>query len=78
MYYEKDPNSRADLENERILGLISESPSDACESDPAVRAAFEESLRHLAEDIIEFNPGLAHILLGMGSGKDGVEIHGRN
>ncbi len=78
MYYDNNSSGHTELENERILGMISESPIDACSSDPKVKAAFEESLRHLAEDIIEYNPGLAHILLGMSGGSDGLEIHGRN
>ena len=78
MYYDNDSNSRAEIENERILGMISDSPAEACANDPAVKAAFEESLRHLAEDIIEYSPGLAHILLGMSGSSEEIEIHGRN
>lgn len=79
MYYHDDEEARAQLENERILKMISNSPEEACEIDPEVRAAFEESLRHLAEDIIEYSPGLAHILLGMSqNGDSGDSVHGQN
>ncbi|MDF1751836.1 MAG: hypothetical protein P1U89_03575 [Verrucomicrobiales bacterium] len=78
MYYDNDSESRTQIENERILKMISSSPAEACSSDPKVKAAFEESLRHLAEDIIEYNPSLAHILLGMSDGGDPASLHGRN
>ena len=78
MYYDNEPESHAQIENERILKMISGSPLEACTNDPATKAAFEESLRHLAEDIIQYNPALAHILLGMGDGSESSDFHGRN
>ena len=39
MYYDNDPNRFTDLDNERILGMISDSPSEACETDPEVKLA---------------------------------------
>ncbi len=79
MYYDNDPNSSVQLKNQRILSLVKDSPAEACENDPQVKAAFEQSLRELAEDIIQFNPDIAHILLGM-SGPSGSadSLHGRN
>ena len=76
MYYEND--DQAQLENLKILRLISDSPAEACSEDPVAKAAFEESLRHLAEDIIEFSPGLAHILLGMSGGPEDSYCGGQN
>lgn len=79
MYYSNDPESEAQLKNERLLQMISESPMEGVESDDEARAAFEESLRHLAEDILEYSPGLAHILLAMTDGNDPFDsVHGQN
>ena len=76
MYYEN--NDQSQLENLKILRLISDSPAKACDEDPVAKAAFEESLRNLAEDIIEFSPGLAHILLGMSKDPDDSYSGGQN
>lgn len=78
MYYDNNSEGQVEIENERILKMISSSPLEACTNDPSVKAAFEESLRHLAEDIIEYNPGLAHVLLGMSEGTDLADFNGRN
>lgn len=77
MYFDNDPESRSDLENQRILSLINESPEEAFSKDPEVRAAFEKGLRNLAEDIIKYNPGLAHILMAMSTDSED-SIHGQN
>jgi|TARA_B110000305_G_C19422941_1_gene631923 hypothetical protein len=53
------------------------SPAEAMKENPELKEAFEESLRSLAEDIIEFHPGLAHILVGMSEVPSPV-IHGQN
>lgn len=83
MYFDNNPDGKAQLENQRILQMINDSPLPAEDliKDPEARAAFEESLRQLAEDIVEFNPSLAHILLGMGvnDGSDPFDsVHGQN
>lgn len=78
MYYDNNSDGHSEIENERILKMINGSPIDACTNDPEVREAFEASLRNLAEDIIEFNPGLAHVLLGMSDGSDLADYNGRN
>jgi hypothetical protein len=48
-----------------LLSAATESPATICSEDPETRIAFEEGLRALAEDIIQYHPGLAHILIGM-------------
>ncbi|MDF1816164.1 MAG: hypothetical protein P1V20_28445 [Verrucomicrobiales bacterium] len=78
MYYDNNSEKTAGIENERILKTISESPLEACSNDPSVKAAFEESLRLLAEDIIEYNPGLAHILLGLSDEGNTNDFNGCN
>lgn len=80
MYYNNDPEIRAQLENERILKMIAANPAEACASDPEARAAFEAALRQLAEDILTHSPSLAHLLLGMSSSTDpSIEsFHGQN
>ncbi len=77
MYYLNDSESHSELRNERILSMLNETTSEECLADPQVRAAFEESLRMLAEDIIKYNPSLAHVLLGIKT-DDGCEFNGRN
>jgi len=78
MYYsESDPFQNNKEENLKLLEIASVSPTEACENDPLLQEAFEVGLRQLAEDIIEFNPGLAHVLLGMGTNSSDV-IHGQN
>ncbi len=77
MYYSKDFDDEAQIENLKLLSLVRGKPAEACETDPEVRAAFEASLRQLAEDLLQYNPGLAHVLLGMGGDPNG-EIHGQN
>ncbi len=53
------------------------SPAQAMRDNPELKQAFEESLRSLAEDIVEFHPGLAHVLMGMSEVPCPV-IHGQN
>ena len=45
--------------------------------DPELKQAFEEGLRRLAEDIVEFHPDLAHVLLGMSEAPNPF-AHGQN
>ncbi|MDF1824093.1 MAG: hypothetical protein P1U68_05600 [Verrucomicrobiales bacterium] len=68
------PDKQSSLE---LLETATQSPEELCESDPEVKAAFEESLRDLAEDIVKHHPGLAHLLLGMGETPCPV-VHGQN
>ena len=78
MYYsESDPFQNNTEENLKLLEIASVSPSEACESDPLLQEAFEVGLRQLAEDIVEFHPSLAHVLLGMGTNSNDI-IHGQN
>ena len=78
MYY-SDPDSfdNNPEENLKLLEIASVAPAEACESDPAIQEAFNEGLRQLAEDIVEFHPSLAHVLLGMGTDTCDI-VHGQN
>jgi hypothetical protein len=60
-----------------LLETASFSPEEICKSDPEIKAAFEQSLRELAEDIVKHHPGLAHLLLGMGETPCPI-VHGQN
>ncbi|MEM1441433.1 MAG: hypothetical protein AAGF67_03770 [Verrucomicrobiota bacterium] len=60
-----------------LLETASASPEEICQKDPEVRAAFEQSLRELAEDIIKHHPSLAHLLMGMSEVPCPV-VHGQN
>jgi len=67
-------------DNSDALALLSAAaiaPSQICENDPDTRQAFEEGLRALAEDIVRFHPGLAHLLIGM-SETPCAFVHGQN
>lgn len=67
-------------DNSDALALLSAAaiaPSQICENDPDTRQAFEEGLRALAEDIVRFHPGLAHLLIGM-SATPCAFVHGQN
>lgn len=60
-----------------LLQQAEASPQNICGEDPEVREAFEEGLRQLAEDIIEYHPSIAHVLLGMNREPVGV-VQGQN
>lgn len=60
-----------------LLAAAATAPALACEADPATQRAFDESLRALAEDIVRYHPGLAHLLMGM-SATPCPFVHGRN
>jgi hypothetical protein len=67
-------------DNSNALALLSAAaiaPSQICENDPDTKQAFEEGLRALAEDIVRFHPGLAHLLIGM-SATPCPFVHGQN
>ncbi|MEM7601797.1 MAG: hypothetical protein AAF357_10335 [Verrucomicrobiota bacterium] len=68
------PNQNEALE---LLETATLSPEEICQNDPEVKAAFEQSLRELAEDIVKHHPGLAHLLIGMGETPCPV-VHGQN
>lgn len=73
-------DSAANAENSDALALLAAAataPGETCKDDPETRRAFDESLRALAEDIIQYHPGLAHILIGMSKAPCPV-IHGQN
>jgi|GEM_PF-597679 len=78
MYYpEPEPHQNTSLENLKLLETASLSPLESCENDPSVQEAFETGLRQLAEDIVEYHPSLAHVLLGMSSTSCDI-VHGQN
>ncbi len=60
-----------------LLTAAAASPGTICMEDPDTQRAFDESLRALAEDIIKYHPGLAHILIGMGNAPCPI-VHGQN
>lgn len=60
-----------------LLESAAGSPDESCLDDPEVKAAFDQGLRELAEDIIQFHPGLAHMLVNMGS-EPCPFVHGQN
>lgn len=60
-----------------LLSAASIAPAQICENDPDTQQAFEESLRALAEDIVRYHPGLAHLLIGM-SATPRSFVHGQN
>ncbi|NLT69718.1 MAG: hypothetical protein GXX91_03365 [Verrucomicrobiaceae bacterium] len=73
-------DSSANAESSNALALLTAaaaSPGETCQDDPETQRAFDESLRALAEDIIEYHPGLAHILIGMSKSPCPV-VHGQN
>jgi len=76
--YLNDSAANADSSNAlALLTAASASPGQMCNEDPDTRRAFDESLRALAEDIIKYHPGLAHILIGMGNAPCPI-VHGQN
>lgn len=73
-------DSAANAENSDALALLTAAavaPGEICKDDPETQRAFDEGLRALAEDIIHYHPGLAHILIGMSNAPCPV-IHGQN
>lgn len=60
-----------------LLEAAASAPSAMCQDDPEVKEAFENGLRSLAEDIVKFHPGLAHLLIGMSDAPCPV-VHGQN
>jgi len=77
MYYH-NPKSDSDAGNLRVLENAADSPADAYESDAAVRDAFDQELRKLAEEIVQFHPSLTQLLLSLGSQGVANPIHGQN
>ncbi len=74
------PDSADDSGTSHALALLasaSAAPAHACANDPEVQRAFDEGLRALAEDILRFHPGLAHLLVGM-STPPCPYVHGQN
>ncbi|HRQ88456.1 MAG TPA: hypothetical protein PLA50_06645 [Bacteroidia bacterium] len=60
-----------------LLSAAASAPSQICALDPDTQRAFDESLRALAEDIVRYHPGLAHVLIGMSS-TNCPFVHGQN
>lgn len=60
-----------------LLESAAASPAEICQDNPEVKAAFDQSLRELAEDIVQFHPDLAHILVNMGA-QPAPFVHGQN
>jgi len=76
--YHPDPTPESNHSNHlQLLEAASDAPSEACLEDPETREAFDDGLRQLAQDIIQFHPDIAHILLGMGETASGT-VHGQN
>jgi hypothetical protein len=76
--YHNDSSTNAEGANAlALLTAAAASPVAMCEEDPDTKRAFDESLRALAEDILKYHPGLAHILIGMGNTPCPV-VHGQN
>ena len=77
MYIPESHSSQSDNTALELLESATASPAEICENDPEVKAAFDQSLRELAEDIIEHHPSLAHLLIGM-SDTPCPFVHGQN
>ncbi len=78
MYYSDPDSFNNDAEESlKLLEIASVAPKEACMSDPLIKEAFDAGLRQLAEDIVEFHPSLAHVLLGMGTDSCDI-VHGQN
>ena len=75
--YLPDPASNESAHALALLTAASASPDKVCNEDPETRKAFDQSLRALAEDIIKYHPGLAHLLIGMSNTPCPV-VHGQN
>ncbi|MEC8826316.1 MAG: hypothetical protein VXX36_11085 [Verrucomicrobiota bacterium] len=75
--YLPEPHPTSSTRALELLETASADPTRSVQEDPEIRAAFEEGLRQLAEDIVEHNPGLAHLLLGMGEAPS-PSVHGQN
>jgi hypothetical protein len=80
--YNHNPQSEGDQANLNVLGNAADAPTEAYESDPEVRAAFDEELRKMAEEIVQYHPSLTQLLLSMGpkseDESDAPPLHGRN
>lgn len=75
--YLHDPASNDSSHALALLTAASDSPDTICNDDPETRKAFDQSLRALAEDIIKYHPGIAHLLIGMSSTPCPI-VHGQN
>ena len=75
------PESAQQLSSSRALELLTEAsdgnPEESCQNTPEIKEAFDQSLRQLAEDIVEFHPGLAHLLASLGDAPAPF-MHGQN
>ena len=62
-----------------LFEVASRAPEEAYENNRAVREAFDDELRVLAEEIVRHHPSLTQLLLSMGGDSDlGDPVHGRN
>ncbi len=77
MYLPEPDHNPSSHEALALLTAAVSAPSQICENDPATQRAFDESLRALAEDIVRYHPGLAHLLIGMSSTPCPF-VHGQN
>lgn len=75
--YLPDPAPQQDSRALELLEAATGAPLQSCQDDPELKEAFDQSLRELAEDILQYHPGLAHVLLGMGDAPCPV-VHGQN
>jgi hypothetical protein len=77
MYLPEPANDSSSHDALALLTAAADSPAQVCGNDPATQRAFDEGLRALAEDIVRYHPGLAHLLIGM-SATPCPFVHGQN
>ncbi len=75
--FPQDSDSAKTAEKLRVLEDASDAPDLAYQTNPEVREAFDEELRKLAEDIVQFHPSLTQLLLSMGDPSLNP-VHGKN
>ncbi|MCP5540215.1 MAG: hypothetical protein H7A53_09695 [Akkermansiaceae bacterium] len=78
MDYQNNPNHDEDHGNLRVLAAAAADPEAAYESSGAVREAFDDELRRLAEEIVAHHPSLTQLLLSFGGSSVQNPVHGRN
>lgn len=77
MYYPDDAEGSSDSHALALLAGAVATPAQACQDNPEIQEAFEMGLRELAEDIVKYHPGLAHLLINMGEAPAPF-VHGQN
>ncbi|MCF6311875.1 MAG: hypothetical protein L3J39_05435 [Verrucomicrobiales bacterium] len=72
------PDASQDQQNLRVLTTATLAPDQAYQSNSAVREAFDNELRELAEEIVRCHPSLTQLLLSLGEANAASPVHGRN